>query len=210
VLAQPDHPLGLLLGGVNVERKLLLVEHLLPQLDVLCVGGLVGLAMLKGAGLDVRCIDVDAGTAERVARIIAAIRERPGFRLVMPETVIATDGLNRFSMSPVQVPEGWSVVDTGAPTERAFEEALGHCRMVIWNGPLGLFRKTPFDYATLEAASFLSNSPARTIAAGGETASAIVRSGRWDQFTHVSTGGATTLRLLAGIAVPGLDALPTG
>ncbi len=111
-------------------------------------------------------------------------------------------------MSPVQLPGGWDIVDTGPTTVRAFQEAVGGCRTVIWNGPLGSFRRSPFESGTFGIAAFLGHMSARTIAAGGETAAAIHRAGVSGDFAHVSTGGATTLRLLAGIPVPGLDALP--
>jgi phosphoglycerate kinase len=207
VITDPARPLGLVLGGVQVERKLLLVEHLLPRLDVLCVGGLVGVAMLRAAGLRIAGMEVDERTVQRVERILDDIRSRPQFRLVLPGTVVASDGFNAFAMSPAQLPPDWVVMDTGASTVRAFEEALRGCRTVIWNGTLGAFRRQPFDYATLEMAELLSNMSAHTVAAGGETASAIRNAGRWDEFTHVSTGGATALRLLAGVEVPGLQAL---
>lgn len=208
VIANPERPLGLIVGGTNVERKLLLVEHLLPQLDVLCLGGLAGVTVLRAAGLRTPGPAVDTVTVERVERMLEAIRARPEFRLLLPATVVATDGRQAFSMSPAQVPEGFEIVDTGVATIRAFEEAVRPCRTIIWNGPMGAFQRSPFEFGTFETASLLSGMSARTIAAGGETASAIRRCGVWERFTHVSTGGATTLRLLAGIPVPGLDALP--
>jgi len=207
VTTRPERPAALVLGGMKVREKLQLVEHLLPQLDVLCLGGLFGISVLHAAGLRIPGISLDAETTDRARRLIEAIRERPEFRLVLPASVVATNGVRALSMSPVQVPDGWEIMDIGGLTARAFQEALLGCRTVIWNGPLGMFQRAPFDTGTYEMAAYIAELPARTLAAGGETAVAVRRGGFYNDFTHVSTGGAGTLRLLAGLPLPGLEAL---
>ena len=208
VAVNPERPSALVLGGVKAEDKLPMVEHLLPQLDVLCLGGLVGMAVLRAAGLEMPGVTVDAATSERAKRLIEQVRLRPEFRLVLPCTVTATDGLRTLAMSPVQLTEAWQVVDMGAVTVAAFQEALIGCRTIIWNGPMGVFERSPFDSATNEIASFLAELPSRTVVAGGETSAAVRRCGVAESFTHVSTGGGAALQLLSGQRLPGLDALP--
>jgi 3-phosphoglycerate kinase len=111
-------------------------------------------------------------------------------------------------MSPLQVPEGWAVMDIGTETIRAFEQALRGAHTVVWNGPLGKHQEEPFARGTYAMAEFLAELPARTIGAGGETAAVIRRAGVGSNFAHVSGGGGAALQLLAGLPLPGLDALP--
>ncbi len=205
---RPPRPAGLVLGGVKFEDKLPLIEHLLPEMDVLCLGGMVGMAMLRALGLDMENVEVAQESVERARRIVREIRARPGFRLVLPHAVVATDGVQTHAMSPTQVPAGWRVVDTAAATVDSFERALGGTRSVIWNGPLGEFERPPCDSGTNELVEFLANHSGITIAAGGSTTAAIRRCGFAGEFTHLSTGGGAALHLLSGEPLPGLDALP--
>lgn len=204
----PRRPSALVLGGVKFADRLPLVEHLLPELDVLCLGGLVGVLMLRALGLDIE-LEVSPDDAERAKRIVQSIRTRPDFRLVLPHAVIATDGARSYTLSPTQVPAGWTIVDTGLATIESFARALGGVRSVVWNGPMGVYDRPPFDLGTIELARVLADLSATTIAAGVATTAAVRRSGYTDGFALLPGGGGTALRILSGEALPGLDALPS-
>ncbi len=204
----PRRPSALVLGGVKFEDRLPLIEHLLPELDVLCLGGMVGIFMLAALGLDMENVQVSTESAERARRIVRTIRGRPGFRLVLPHAVVATDGAQVHIMSPTQVPLGWTVVDTAQATVESFERALSGVHAVIWNGPMGIHNRPPYDHGTIELAEFIAELSAMKIAAGVATTATVRRSGVADRFDLLPSGGGTALRILSGQPLVGLDALP--
>lgn len=207
--AHPARPAALVLGGVKFEDRLPLIEYLLPEIDVLCMGGLVGVSMLAALGLDIAGVEVSAAGRTGARRIIEAIRQRPDFRLVLPHAVVATDGRAVHTMSPAQVPPNWTIVDTGWTAVKSFEQAITGCHSAVWNGPMGLYTQPPFDAGTNELAIFLAELNASVVAAGVATSAAARRSGMADGFDMLSGGGGTALRLLSGQPIVGLEALPT-
>jgi phosphoglycerate kinase len=204
----PRRPAALVLGGVKFDDKLPIIEHLLPELDALCLCGMVGVKMLAALGLSVVGVDVSPEGRAHARRLIDLIRSRPELRLVLPSSVVATDGVDVRTMHVTQVPVGWEIVDSGEATLRAIIAAMSGVQSVLWNGPVGKFEHPPFDRSTNEFAGFLAGLPARTVAAGGETTAAIRRSGFAAGFDHLSSGGGAALQLLTGQPLPGLEALP--
>lgn len=205
------HPFALVLGGVKIADKLPLLEHLLPRLDALCIGGALACALLQVRGIDVRASRVDAAAAQAAARVLRALEGRGGLRVVLPTDVVVTrgtgDGAEPRTVPVTEVPDGWRIVDIGPETVAAFVAALAGARTVVWNGPLGVFEQPPFDAGTLAIARAVAALSATTVVGGGETAAAVRQAGVADRIWHVSTGGGAALQYLSGRPLPGLDAL---
>jgi phosphoglycerate kinase len=112
-----------------------------------------------------------------------------------------------FEVVP-NVPEGKMGVDIGPATVDAFSAAIAKAKTIIWNGPMGVFEKPPFDRGTVALAKAVAASGAVSVVGGGDSEKAIKSAGVSDKISHVSTGGGASLEFLAGIELPGVVALP--
>jgi len=106
-----------------------------------------------------------------------------------------------------EVPEGWMGLDIGPATASAFGQAVAGARIVLWNGPMGVFEMKNFAEGTLSMARALAKSSATTIVGGGDSVAAVTQMGLADKITHVSTGGGASLEFLAGDPLPGVACL---
>jgi nucleotide-binding universal stress UspA family protein len=212
-MCAPEHPFALVLGGAKVSDKLPMLERLLPVADVVCLGGAMANAVLKAQGLDLGSSLVDGqGSQEAAERLLRELERRSDFTFVLPSDVVVTSGSGPEADVRVvnvdQVPPHWGIVDVGPNTIDRFEQAIRRARTAIWNGPMGVFERPPFDRGTRSVATMLGQLGTRTVVGGGETTAAVHAAGMTDRFWHVSTGGGATLHLLGGQPMPGLEALP--
>jgi phosphoglycerate kinase len=106
-----------------------------------------------------------------------------------------------------EVPEGWMGLDIGPITRRAYAERLRSGKVVVWNGPMGVFEMKPFAEGTLAIARALADSKGVTIVGGGDSVAAVTQMGLADKIDHVSTGGGASLEFLAGETLPGVACL---
>jgi phosphoglycerate kinase len=106
-----------------------------------------------------------------------------------------------------EVPEGWMGLDIGPASAQAFAVVVANAKLVLWNGPMGVFEMAPFAQGTLAMARALAASGGITIVGGGDSVAAITQMGLADQITHVSTGGGASLEFLAGDPLPGVACL---
>jgi phosphoglycerate kinase len=214
VAESPEHPFALILGGAKVPDKLPLLEHLLPTADVVCLGGAMANAVLAVQGIDIAASVAHAeGSHEAAERLLDALALRRDLRLVLPRDVVVAPSVNAKeyrTVSVSEVPAGWYIVDIGPQTIREFESAIRGARTAIWNGPVGVFEQPPFDRGTRAVALMLAELGGRTVVGGGATAAAVRSAGLAERIWHLSTGGGAALQLLAGRALPGVDALPVG
>ena len=115
--------------------------------------------------------------------------------------------INRKTVSWNEIPDGWMGMDVGEKTIAELEGILKNAKTVIWNGPLGVFEMSNFSKGTFEVAKMIANSGAISIIGGGDSVSAVNKSGVADKMSHVSTGGGASLEFLEGIELPGIKVL---
>ncbi|MBG0788147.1 MAG: phosphoglycerate kinase, partial [Anaerolineaceae bacterium] len=136
---------------------------------------------------------------------------KAGGKLVLPVDVVIADAFaedaNAKTMDLGDVPAGWRILDIGPKTVAAFDEIINKAGTVVWNGPMGVFEFDNFAKGTFAVADALAKSDAISIVGGGDSASAIQKSGLADKITHISTGGGASLEMLEGKVLPGLAAL---
>jgi phosphoglycerate kinase len=113
----------------------------------------------------------------------------------------------RMVMPMGPIPDGWRILDIGPETIAAFQKSLSGAGTIVWNGPMGVFEFPRFADGTFGVAKAVAQSGAISIIGGGESVSAIQKSGLADQITHISTGGGASLEMLEGLVLPGLAAL---
>ena len=212
LLASPARPFAALLGGAKVAGKLEVIENLLPRIDALLIGGAMAYTFFRARGLPVgrSLVEPDLVDAARAVERAAAGR---GVRLMLPADHVVAAGIDVgaghacLSVDDPAIGERMGV-DIGPATRAAWAEVVGSARTVVWNGPLGVFERDPFDRGTLAVARAVAAADATTVVGGGDSAAAIVKAGVAGQVTHVSTGGGASLEFLSGRALPGVAALP--
>ncbi len=209
ILHAPERPLYALLGGAKVSDKLAVLENLLRVVDGLLIGGAMAYTFLRAKGVPVGASRVESELIDTAGRLIAQARTT-GKELLLPVDHRASTALD--GSAPVQVvspgiPDGMYGVDIGPQTEQTYTAALQKARTIFWNGPMGIFEVEAFSHGTMAMVDALIASGATTVVGGGDSAAAVMRSGKADQISHVSTGGGATLEFLEGRTLPGLAAL---
>ena len=203
----PAHPYVAILGGAKVSDKIAVIENLLTRCDTLIIGGGMANTFLAAQGYNMQNSLVEAGSVN----VAKAIMAKAGDRLMLPVDALAADKFDAEAASQVvdldKVPVGWRVLDIGPKSIGQFGEVLRHARLVVWNGPMGVFEFPTFAEGTFAIARLLATTDATTVIGGGDSASAVKKAGVAKQMTHVSTGGGASLEYLEGRVLPGVAAL---
>jgi len=206
-IENPAHPYVAILGGAKVSDKIAVIENLLTRCDTLIIGGGMANTFLAAKGYNMQDSLVETGS---VATALA-IMTKSGDRLMLPVDVVAADRFDAEAASrivnPDNVPAGWRVLDIGPKSIAQFGEVLKSARLVVWNGPMGVFEFPKFAEGTFAIARLLATIGATTVIGGGDSASAVKKAGVAGQMTHVSTGGGASLEFLEGRVLPGVAAL---
>jgi phosphoglycerate kinase len=207
----PERPYAAIIGGAKVSTKMAVLEHLLSKVDKLLIGGGMANTFLKAEGFNVGESLIEGGYLEQ-ARDVMRQADEKGVRLLLPADVIVAERFAADSparrVSVKDVPEGWRIMDVGETTIDVFARALQDCRMVVWNGPMGVIEMAPFAHGSHRLAGVIANlREATTIIGGGETAAVVEQVGLASRFSHVSTGGGASLEFLEGKELPGVAAL---
>ncbi len=207
----PPRPYMAILGGAKISDKIQLVEHLLQQADTLLIGGGMANTFFKAKGLEVgKSLVEDEALAEAKRLLDSTDPER----LMLPVDVIVAERMDEEAACnnvPVgNVPPQEMILDIGLVTVQHYSAKLQEARLVVWNGPMGVFEIERFAGGTRLLATILGGlvgQGAQVIVGGGDSAAAINKAGLTDQMTHVSTGGGASLAFLEGKSLPGIVAL---
>ena len=207
----PKRPLAAIIGGSKVSSKIGVIETLLEKCDKLLIGGGMIFTFYKARGLSVGKSLVEEDKLE-LAKTLEAKAKELGVELLLPTDVIVADNFapdaNAQTVSIDNIPDGWMGLDIGPDSVKVFQDALGDCNAVIWNGPMGVFEFDKFAVGTEAIANTLAGKPdAITIIGGGDSVAAVEKVGVADKMSHISTGGGASLELLEGKKLPGILAL---
>jgi len=213
-LSSPQRPFVVILGGAKVSDKILVIENLLKSADAVLIGGAMAYTFLKAQGLEIGKSLVEDDKLELARQLETQAKER-GVNLQLPvDHVVANSPNDASSAKNVGVdatPAAMMGLDIGEATQAAYAGIIASAKTVIWNGPMGMFEKPPFDQGTRAVANAVAEASetngATSIIGGGDSVAAIHESGLAGKITHISTGGGATLELLAGDTLPGVAAL---
>jgi phosphoglycerate kinase len=212
----PERPYAVVLGGSKVSDKLGVIEHLLPRVDRLLIGGGMLFTFLAAQGHGVAASLLEQDQLERVRGYLAQADEL-GVELLLPTDVVvaerfaadaahetvAADAIEQSSFGSAGIG-----LDIGPDSAAAFAEAIRGARTVFWNGPMGVFEMDAFAAGTKAVAEALTEAPGLTVVGGGDSAAAVRQLGFEDAaFGHISTGGGASLEFLEGARLPGLEVL---
>ncbi len=206
-VANPEHPYIAILGGAKISDKILVVETLLSKCDKLIIGGGMANTFLAAQGRNMQDSLVEAESLELAKTIMAKSSEK----IILPVDAIIADKFDAEANTQIvdvdKIPAGWRMLDVGPKTLELYKTSLSGVKLVVWNGPVGVFEMPKFAEGTFALAHMLADSGAITVIGGGDSASAVKKAGVAKQMTHVSTGGGASLEFLEGKELPGVAAL---
>ena len=214
----PEHPFVAILGGAKVSDKIPVINALIDRgVDKILIGGAMAYTFLKAEGFTVGKSLVEDSMMPMALEIKKRAEEK-GIAFLLPTDHQVVDSYEPIKGQqivaktiPIEFTNiGLVGMDIGVETVAHFSAALEGARMIIWNGPMGVFEEPPFDQGTIgvaKAVAEAAQSGATVIVGGGDSVSAVTRAGVADQITHISTGGGATLEFLAGDELPGVAAL---
>jgi len=214
-LNNPERPFLAILGGAKVADKIQLIENMLDKVDEMIIGG--------GMAFTFRKINdnMSIGTSlydEEGAKIVPKLMEKAkakNVKLHFPVDFVTADKFAEdaaVGAATVEegIPDGWMGLDCGPKSRQAFAEVIARAKVVVWNGPAGVFEFENFSQGTralMDSVVSLTSAGGVTIIGGGDTATCCAKYGTEEKVSHVSTGGGASLELLEGKVLPGVAAL---
>ncbi|ANA80378.1 Phosphoglycerate kinase [Paenibacillus vortex V453] len=209
-LSNPDRPFTAIIGGSKVKDKIDVIDNLLTLADNVIIGGGLAYTFFKAQGheigqslLDKEKLDVALGFIEKAKEL--------GKNFYLPEDIVVTDEFSADANTKIVgidgIPADWEGVDIGPKTRAKYAEVIKNSKLVVWNGPMGVFEIAPFSNGTREVAQACAETEAYTIIGGGDSAAAAEKFGLADKMDHISTGGGASLEFMEGKELPGVVAL---
>ena len=206
----PELPFVAVLGGAKVSDKIGVIENLLDKVNSIVIGGGMAFIFLYALGKNVGKSILEVDKIE-IAKKILSLAEQKKVRILLPiDVVIAKEMNNESEFETVDIdsiPDQQMELDIGDKTIKLFSDEIIKAKTVIWNGPMGVFEMSNFSKGTFGIAKAVANADAITIVGGGDSVSAVEKSGYRDKITHISTGGGASLEFLEGKILPGIDAI---
>ena len=210
LLSAPARPFVAVVGGAKVSSKVAVLDHLLPQVDTLLIGGAMAYTLLQARGVAVGNSLVEPDLRAKAAELLRRAGEL-GVELLLPSDHVAAAAVRAdadHAATPGDaIAPGAIGVDIGPRTRAAYQAAVATAGTVMWNGPMGVFEVAPFAAGTRALAQAVADCPGITVVGGGDSVAALNAVGLAACITHVSTGGGASLELLEGRALPGVVAL---
>ena len=213
VLNSTEKPLTAIVGGAKVSSKITIIERLIEKVDNLIVGGGMAYTFVKAKGGKVGSSLVEDDYLEMARKIIAIAKER-GVNLYIPIDTIVADAFdnnaNRKEVAINEIPDGWMGLDTGSQTSVDCREIILASKLILWNGPMGVFEMENFQKGTADIANAIVDATAHgafSLIGGGDSVAAINKFGLADKVSYISTGGGAMLEYLEGIELPGIKAI---
>lgn len=209
-LEDPERPFIAILGGAKVSDKIGVIENLMNIVDTIIVGGGMAFTFLKVQGYEIGKSLLEEDKIDLAKELIEKAKEK-NVKLMLPvDVVVAKEFKNDTefkTLSIDSIPKDMMGLDIGEETIKLFSEEIKKAKTIVWNGPMGVFEMENFAKGTFSIAKAMAESEGITIVGGGDSASAVEKSGYSHKMTHISTGGGASLELLEGKVLPGIAAI---
>jgi phosphoglycerate kinase len=208
LLGGAERPYVVIIGGAKVSDKLKVIENLLPTVDRMLIGGGMAYTFVKAQGGSIGKSIHEDDFLDKARELLSTY----GDKIVLPTDTLAGDAFSAEANTRVvptnDIPADWEGMDIGPDSQKAFAAALEGAKTVFWNGPMGVFEFEKFASGTNAIAKAVADlDGAYTVIGGGDSVSAINKSGQADRVSHISTGGGASLELLEGQKLPGVEAM---
>jgi phosphoglycerate kinase len=209
-LSEPDRPFTAIIGGAKVKDKIGVIDHLLDKVDNLIIGGGLSYTFSKAQGNEVGNSLLEEDKIDLAKSFIEKAKDK-GVNLYMPiDVVVAKEFSNDGETKVVgisEIPSDWMGLDIGPETAKTYADVIKNSKLVIWNGPMGVFEMSSFENGTKSVAQAMAETEAYTIIGGGDSAAAVEKFNVADKMDHISTGGGASLEFMEGKDLPGVTAL---
>jgi len=209
-LTNPKRPFLAVIGGAKVSTKIDVITNLLEKVDTLIIGGAMAYTFFKAKGIQVGRSLVEEDKIPEAKQILVKAIEK-SVPLLLPIDHVVADKIAPDAkvtiVTRMGIPDDVQGVDIGPKTIEKFGYAIKSAKMIVWNGPVGIFEIDKFSQGTTAIARLIAESGAVTIVGGGDSVAAVTRLGLASKMSHISTGGGASLELLEGKELPGLTAL---
>lgn len=213
VLNSTEKPVTAIVGGAKVSSKITIIERLMSRVDNIIIGGGMTYTFVKALGGKVGNSLVEDDYLEMALSIIEKAKSKNVNLIIPVDTVIADkfdNHANRKEVNVQEIPDGWLGLDTGSKTAEICREVILNSKVILWNGPMGVFEMDNFAKGTVDIAKALveaTKKGAFTLVGGGDSVAAINKLNLADQVSYVSTGGGAMLEYLEGVELPGIKAI---
>jgi 3-phosphoglycerate kinase len=208
VVTRPERPFVTILGGSKVSDKIKVIENLLAKVDCLLIGGGMAYTFLKVQGIPVGSSKLDP-PGMVIAKSVLEKAAQSKVKIVLPVDHIVAESFSETAAGKTteKIEDGWMGLDIGPRTIELFRREISAAKMILWNGPVGVFEWKQFARGSRAVAEAIAGSAAVSVIGGGDTASAVKVFGLEDKMSHISTGGGASLEFLEGKVLPGIAAL---
>nr|WP_306976354.1 phosphoglycerate kinase [Alkalibacillus salilacus] len=209
-LDNPERPFTAIIGGAKVKDKIGVIDHLIDRVDHLLIGGGLSYTFIKALGHEIGQSLLDEDNIDSAKQFIQKAKDK-GVSLHLPVDITVADDFSEEANTKVvpidEIPSDWEGLDIGSETVENFSQIISDSKLVIWNGPMGVFEYEAFANGTKSVAKALSETEGYTVIGGGDSASAVEKFNYADQMDHISTGGGASLEFMEGKVLPGVAAL---
>jgi phosphoglycerate kinase len=207
----PQHPYVAIVGGAKVSDKIKFLQNLMSFADTILIGGAMAYTFLKAQDAEVGLSRFEADKLD-LAKELLDQAEQKGVNFRLPQDHVVAEKLDASAkaetVNSVNIPADRLGLDIGPKTRAEYAAEIKKAKMIIWNGPMGVFEIDQFAQGTMEVARAVAESGAVSIVGGGDSVAAVHKAGISDRITHISTGGGASLEFLSGLNLPGVEALP--
>lgn len=209
-LRNPDRPFTAIVGGSKVKDKIGVIENLLNIADNILIGGGLSYTFLKAQGYEIGKSLVDNEKLDLALDFLRKAKEKGVNFLIPVDIVIGDDFSNKANTRIVpinEIPADWEGFDIGPKTREIYSDIIANSKLIVWNGPLGVFELEPYMNGTKAMAEACAKTAGYTVIGGGDSAAAVEKFHLADKMDHISTGGGASLEFMEGKALPGVVAL---
>ncbi|BFJ02549.1 phosphoglycerate kinase [Priestia sp. Y58] len=210
-LSNPERPFTAIVGGAKVKDKIGVIDHLLDKVDNLIIGGGLSYTFIKALGHEVGKSLLEEDKIE-LAKSFMEKAKKNGVNFYMPVDVVVADDFSNDANTQVvsieDIPSDWEGLDAGPKTREIYADVIKNSKLVIWNGPMGVFELDAFANGTKAVAEALAEATdTYSVIGGGDSAAAVEKFNLADKMSHISTGGGASLEFMEGKELPGVVAL---
>lgn len=209
-LNNPERPFTAIVGGSKVKDKIDVINKMIDIADNIIIGGGLSYTFLKAQGKEIGQSLLDNSKLEQSLGFIEKAKQL-GKNFYLPVDIVVADGFSATANTRIVdtdgIPADWEGIDIGPKTREIYADVIKNSKLVVWNGPMGVFEIEPFSHGTRAVAQACATTDAYTVIGGGDSAAAAEKFKLADQMNHISTGGGASLEFMEGKVLPGVVAL---
>jgi len=210
-LSNPERPFTAIIGGAKVKDKIGVIDNLLDKVDNLIIGGGLAYTFVKAQGHEIGKSLLEEDKIDLAKSFMAKAKEK-GVNFYMPVDAVVADEFsetaNKKEVAIEEIPADWQALDIGPKTVELYAKVIKESKLVIWNGPMGVFEMDAYANGTKGVAEALADATGTySIIGGGDSAAAVEKFHLAEKMDHISTGGGASLEFMEGKTLPGVAAL---